>query len=85
MGFTGALALLLICGVPALRILVQALLFRLAGALAQPLGDESLAAALSGIGQSLTLLFAAVAVAGLFAIFALALTVALGSVTMMMR
>ena len=84
-GLTGALGLLLICGVPAVRILVQALLFRLTAALAQPLGDENLSAALSGIGQSLTLLFAAVAVAGLFAFFALALTVALGSVTMMMR
>ena len=84
-GVSGGLALLLICGVPALRILVQALLFRLAAALAQPLGNEDLSAALSGIGQSLTLLFAACAAAGLFAFFALALTVALGSVTMMMR
>ena len=84
-GVSGGLALLLISGVPALRILVQALLFRLTAALAQPLGNEDLSAALSGIGQSLTLLFAACAVAGLFAFFALALTVALGSVTMMMR
>ena len=84
-GLTGGLALLLICGAPALRLLVQALLFRLTGALCEPLGDRRLAAALSGIGRSLTLLFAAVAVSGLFAFFALALTVALGSVTMMMR
>lgn len=84
-GVSGGAALLLICGVPAVRILAQALLFRLTAALCQPLGDEKLSAALSGIGQSLTLLFAAVAVAGLFAFFALALTVALGSVTMMMR
>lgn len=85
LGLSGALALLLICGVPAVRILIQALLFRLTAALAQPLGDENLSAALTGMGQSLTLMFAALAVAGLFSFFALALTVAMGSVTMMMR
>lgn len=84
-GLTGSLALLLVCGLPALSILVRALLFRLAGALVEPLGQNDLAQALSGMGRSLTLLFAALAVAGLFAYFALALTVALGAVTMMMR
>jgi len=85
LGLVGAAAILLVCAVPALKLLAQALLFRLAAALIQPLGDEGLAQAVGGLGNSLMLLFAAVAVSGLFAFFSLALTVLLGNITMMMR
>lgn len=84
-GVIGVLALLLICALPAVQILAQALLFRIAGAVIQPLGDDSLSEALSGMGNSLILLFAALAVSCLFAFFALALVVGMGSMTMMMR
>lgn len=84
-GLAGGLALLVVCAAPAVQILAQALLYRVAGAVIQPLGDSSLAAALSGVGNSLILLFAALAVCGLFAFFALALVVGMGNVTMMMR
>lgn len=84
-GLVGALALLLICALPALRLLAQALIFRLAGAIVQPLGEEQLSEALSGLGNALILLFAALAISGLFAFFALALVVGLGNLTMMMR
>ena len=60
-------------------------MFRIAGALVQPLGEEKLADVLSGMGGSLTVLFAAMAVAGLFAFFAIALVVGMGNITMMMR
>lgn len=84
-GLVGGLALLLICAVPACQILAQALLYRLVGALVQPLGDAELARALGGMGQALTLLFAAVAVCGLFSFFALSLVTVLGSAVVMMR
>ncbi len=85
LGLVGAAAILLICAIPALKLLAQALLFRIAAALIQPLGDEGLAQAVGGLGNSLMLLFAALAVSGLFAFFALSLTVLLGNITMMMR
>lgn len=84
-GIIGVLALLLVCALPAVQILAQALLFRLAGALVQPMGDDALADALSGMGNSLILLFAALFVSCLFAFFALALVVGMGSMTVMMR
>ena len=84
-GIIGSLGLLLICALPAIRLLAQAILFRIAGALIQPLGDDALSAALTDAGNALTLLFAALALCGLFAFFALALVVGLGSITMMMR
>lgn len=85
LGLIGAVAILLICALPAIQILLQALVFRIAGALVQPLGEEKLAEAITGMGNSLILLFAALAVCGLFAYFTLALLVGLGNITMMMR
>ncbi|MEG1538009.1 MAG: stage III sporulation protein AE [Clostridiales bacterium] len=84
-GFTGAVALLFICALPALKLLVQALLFKLAGAMIQPLGDQVLAEALTGVGKSFTLLFGALAISGLFAYFGLALLIGAGNLTMMLR
>ena len=84
-GLIGALAIILVCAVPALRLLAQSLLFRLAAALIQPLGEPSLSEALGGMGRSLTQLFAVVALCGLFGFFTLALMVGLGNLTMMMR
>ena len=84
-GLIGTAAVLVICALPSIYVLLQALMFRIAGALVQPLGEEKLADVLSGMGGSLTVLFAAMAVAGLFAFFAIALVVGMGNITMMMR
>ncbi len=85
LGLIGAVAILFICALPAIQILLQALVFRIAGALIQPLGEEKLAEAVTGMGNSLILLFASLTICGLFAYFTLALLVGLGNITMMMR
>ena len=84
-GLIGALVLLMICALPALRILVQMLVFRLAAAILQPLGEDQLSGALSGLSNSLLLLFAVLAISGLFAFFALAIVIGAGNLTMMLR
>ena len=53
---------------PLLKILALAIVFKFAGALIQPLGESSLAAALDTMGSCLILVFAAVATVG-FAFF----------------
>lgn len=84
-GLLGGIAILLICAVPAIQILVQSLMFKLAGAIVEPLGDDEFAAVLTDAGKSLTNFFAALAICGLFCFFALALVMGMGSITMMMR
>ena len=84
-GLIGVIGIIIICALPAVYILLQALMFKIAGAVIQPLGEEKLAEAVSGMGNSLIMLFAALAVSGLFAYFAISLTVSLGNTTMMMR
>ncbi|MDO4733288.1 MAG: hypothetical protein Q4B50_07245 [Bacillota bacterium] len=84
-GLLGALAVLLACALPALRLLAQSLLFRMASALVQPLGEKELSDALAGMGKSLIHLFAVVALCGLFGFFTFALMVGLGNLIMVMR
>lgn len=84
-GVIGAIAILFICALPAVKIIAQVLIYRLAAALLQPLGEDQLSAALSGLSNSLLLLFAVLAICGLFSFFAIAIVVGAGNMTMMMR
>lgn len=84
-GILGVVVILLICAMPAIKILAQVLIYRLAAAIVQPLGETQLANALSGIAGSLLLLFAAVTVCGLLFFFAIVITLGAGNLAMMMR
>lgn len=84
-GVIGCLVLLAICALPAIKILAQFLIFRLASAIIQPLGEEQLSNALYGISGSILLLFAAVAVCSLMFFFVLAIIVGVGNISVMMR
>lgn len=84
-GLMGIIAIFLLCALPAIKVLVMAMVYRLIGALLQPLGDERLAAAVSGIGNSLLLVFAVLVATGILFFFTISLLVAMGNITMMMR
>ena len=84
-GLFGVIVILLYTAFPAIKILVISLLYKLTGALLEPMGGSRLSEALYEIGGVLQSLFAAVAIGGLFFFFVLAITVGMGNVTMMMR
>lgn len=84
-GLIGVLGIFLLCALPAIKVLVLSIIYRLTGALLQPLGDEKLAAAVSGIGNSLLLVFAVLVATGILFFFTISLLVAMGNITMMMR
>lgn len=84
LGIAGILVIVAICLVPALKSLLMALLFQLCGALAEPLGDKRLAAALTGLGNVLILFFAAVTACGVFFFFLLTITLAMGNLNLAM-
>lgn len=84
-GFIGVVAIFFLCALPAIKVLVMAMVYRLIGALLQPLGDEKLATAVSGIGNSLLLVFAVLVATGILFFFTISLLVAMGNITMMMR
>lgn len=84
-GMLGLLMLLLVCVLPAVKILALALMFRLAGALAEPLGDTRLAAAYNALGGVVMLFFAVTAAAGIFFFFIVSITIAMGNLTVALR
>ena len=84
-GVAGVVVLLTICALPAVQILVQAIIYRLTAALIQPLGEDQLAEAINGMGSSLIAIFAVTAICCLFFFFVLAVVIGAGNISMMMR
>jgi len=84
-GIFGVIVILLYTAYPAVKILVISLIYKLTGALLEPMGESRLSSALYEIGGVLQSLFAAVAIGGLFFFFVLALVVCMGNFAMMMR
>ncbi len=84
-GVAGVVVLLTLCALPAVQILVQAIIYRLTAALIQPLGEDQLAEAINGMGSSLIAIFAVTAICCLFFFFVLAVVIGAGNISMMMR
>lgn len=84
LGGVGILVILIICLFPALKIISIILTYRLAAALIQPIGDGNLVDCLTGIGNSLILVFAVLAVVSLMFFIMITVLVGIGNVTAMM-
>lgn len=84
-GIAGMLVIILTMAIPLLKIISLALIYKLAGALIQPVNSGQLSDCLNGLGNSLIALFGAVATVGLLFFFAVAIVVGLGNLTVMLR
>jgi stage III sporulation protein AE len=84
-GLVGVFTLILLCAFPAIKILSLALIYNLAGAIMQPLGDSPIVGCLQTIGKSLIYVFAALAAVGLMFFFAMTIIITSGNIAVMMR
>ncbi len=84
-GIAGVLILVMLCAFPAIKILALALIYNLAGAMMQPLGESPIVGSLQVIGKSLIYVFAALAAVGLMFFFALTIIITTGNIAVMMR
>lgn len=84
-GVLGLVVLLLICIVPAVKILLLSLLLRLTAALVEPLGDSTLAKAMNSMGGVVLLFFAVTAISGLFFFFIVSITISMGNLLVALR
>lgn len=84
-GLVGIIILFVICVFPVLKIIAMVLVYRLAAALVQPIGDSKVADALDTMANMLTLVFASVAAVGLMFFMAVAVIVGLGNINVMLR
>ncbi|WP_438351412.1 stage III sporulation protein AE [Paenibacillus sp. FA6] len=84
-GLAGVIILLFLCAFPAIKILTLALIYQMAAAVLQPLGDTPIVTCLQTIGKSMIYAFAAMAVVGLMFFLAITILLMAGNVTVMMR
>lgn len=84
-GIAGMAAIGAMMVVPLLKIITMAFIYKLAGALIQPINDGQMVGCLNGLGNNLLLIFASVATAGLLFFFAITIVVGAGNITVMLR
>lgn len=84
-GIAGMAAIGAMMVVPLLKIITMAFIYKLAGALIQPINDGQMVGCLNGLGNNLLLIFASVATAGLLFFFAITIVVGVGNITVMLR
>ncbi|MDT3427467.1 stage III sporulation protein AE [Paenibacillus forsythiae] len=84
-GLSGVIIILFLCAFPAIKILVLALIYNVAGAVMQPLGDTPIVSCLQTIGKSMIYVFAALAAVSLMFFLAVTIMLTAGNVTVMMR
>ncbi|RJQ26087.1 MAG: stage III sporulation protein AE [Peptococcaceae bacterium] len=84
-GIAGMLTIIFLIALPLLKIIALAYIYKLAGALIQPVGDHQIADCLDWLSNSLLLVFAAVATVGLLFFLAITVVIGAGNLTVMMR
>ncbi|MFD2611873.1 stage III sporulation protein AE [Paenibacillus gansuensis] len=84
-GIAGVVILIFLCAFPALKILTLALIYNVAAAVMQPLGDSPIVGCLQTIGKSMIYVFAALAVVGLMFFLSITIILTAGNMTVMMR
>jgi stage III sporulation protein AE len=84
-GITGVVILILLCAFPAIKILVLALIYNVAAAMLQPLGDNSIIQCLNTIGKNMIYVFAALIAVGFMFFLAITIIITAGNLSMMMR
>jgi stage III sporulation protein AE len=84
-GIIGVLIIFALCLFPVIKILSLVIIYKLSAAIIQPLGNGKIVECLNTMGNSLTLVFAAVASVGLMFFFVIAIVVGAGNLTTMLR
>lgn len=84
-GLVGILAVFFICAFPVLKIVSLMLVYKIAGAIIQPIGDKLIADSLNVMGNALTLVFVSVTAVGIMFFFVIAIVVGAGDFSLMLR
>lgn len=84
-GLFGIFTVFTICAFPLIKLMSLALVMKITGALAQPLGDERMAKCLDVVGDNLLLVFGGVSTVVLMFFLLIAVIVGVGSLATMLR
>lgn len=84
-GLAGVIIILFLCAFPAIKILILALIYNVAAAVMQPLGDSPIVTCLQTIGKTMLFVFAALAAVSLMFFLAITIILSAANITVMMR
>jgi stage III sporulation protein AE len=84
-GLAGVIILLFISAFPAIKILTLALIYNIAAAVMQPLGDSPIVTCLTTIGKTMIYVFAALAAVSLMFFLAVTIILTAGNASLMVR
>ena len=84
-GLAGVIIILFLCAFPAIKILTLALIYNVAAAVMQPLGDTPIGTCLQTIGKTMLYVFAALAAVSLMFFLAITILLTAANITVMMR
>lgn len=84
-GFAGLIIVFLLTIFPVIKILSIMFVYKLAGAIIQPVGEDSIVKCLNDIGNSLSMIFISVASVALMFFIAITVILSAGNITVMMR
>lgn len=84
-GLAGVIVLLFISAFPAIKILTLALIYNVAAAVMQPLGDSPIVTCLETIGKTMIYVFAALAAVSLMFFLAVTIILTAGNAALMVR
>ena len=84
-GLAGVIVLLFISAFPAIKILTLALIYNIAAAVMQPLGDSPIVTCLETIGKTMIYVFAALAAVSLMFFLAVTIILTAGNAALMVR
>ncbi len=85
LGFIGTTGVLLFCALPAIKLIGMLVIYRVAAAVAQPLGGGRIAAALNDIAGVFTYFFGALALVGVLLFMTITVVVSTGNSALMLR
>ncbi|VEF47832.1 stage III sporulation protein AE [Bacillus freudenreichii] len=84
-GLAGVAIILLIAAFPAVKILVIIFIYKLAGALLQPIGDGPIIGCLDSISKCMMYVFASLAIVSFMFFLCVTIVITSGNITMMIR
>ena len=84
-GLLGMLIIILNVAFPVIKILSLVFIYKLAGALIQPVGDQVIGSCLNNLGNTLMLIFIAVTTVAIMFFIFITITVGIANVTVMLR
>jgi stage III sporulation protein AE len=84
-GLMGVIVVFMICAFPAIKILSVMIIYRLAGALVEPMGDSQLVKTLNDMSNSMIMIFVSVVAVALMFFISITIVIGAGNITVMMR